>query len=231
MRLPLTCAAIGAIFLLGATGLEAKSKPKLPPPAAPTPARFIPPPPPRPVPPLGASPLLILPPLRPNGLFQSVDREISPAQIIWNLRSAYNVGALDCNGPERDQITANYRAFLRKHRLGLAKANRQVDAEFRATYGTRYILSREKFMTGVYNHFALPPTLPNFCVALLAVSHDAQTIKLTELSAFSARSLPSLEIVFDDFYKKYAQYQSDAADWDARYGVVKGAIQPVNGPR
>ena len=32
------------------------------------------------------------------------------------------------------------------------------------------------------------------------------------------RSLPNVEIVFDVFYRHYAQYQDDLAAWEARYG-------------
>ena len=73
-------------------------------------------------------------------------------------------------------------------------------------------------MTGVYNHFALPPTQRGFCEAVLAVGHDARGVKPAELTDFASRSLPSIEVVFDDFYRRYDEYRTNLADWEARYG-------------
>lgn len=185
--------------------------------------------PPKPYPPNGASPNLTLPPADANGLRASVNRNITPAQTTWNLRSAYNVAALNCTNPRHAEILTNYRAFLKSHAKTLNDANRKVDAEFKATYGTRFVAPREKYMTEVYNHFALPPTLPDFCDAVLAVSRDALPVKSKELEAFAARSLPNIEVVFDDFYRRYEAYKVALADWEARYGHLfpKPAPQPT----
>ena len=190
-----------------------------PPPPPPAPAAI----PPRPTPPNNAPPNLVPPPIEANGLFRSVNRGISVAQTTWNLRSAYNVAALNCSQPQHAEIVVNYRAFLRAHSSALAAVNRKVDAEFRDRYGARFIASRERYMTEVYNHYALPPTLTDFCDAALAVSRDAIPVRSADLDAFTARSLPNIEIVFDDFYRRYLAYRTALAQWDARYGT------PVSG--
>ena len=161
-----------------------------------------------------------VPPLLATGLRYSVNREITPAQMTWNLRSAYNVAALNCHGPSHAEIVPSYRAFLKVHAKGLAAANRKVDSEFREKHGSKFVAPREKYMTEVYNHFASPPTLPAFCDAIVAVSRELKTIKPAELSTFAARSLPSVEIVFDDFYHRYAQYQADLAAWERQFGAL-----------
>ncbi len=176
--------------------------------------------PPRPRPPLDAAPSLTVPGVDASGLRQSVNRGLSPAQTVWNLRAAYNVAALNCAEPLRTPITAGYRTFLKKFSKGLSLANRQADAEYRAQHGAGYIARRETAMTEVYNHFALPPTLPAFCTAVNAVSHDLVAAKAAELSDAATRSLPSIEVVFDDFYRKYDQYRANAAAWDVRYGAT-----------
>ncbi|MDP9057409.1 MAG: hypothetical protein M3N34_08855, partial [Pseudomonadota bacterium] len=180
-----------------------------PPPAAP----------PRPIPPSGASANVPVPPLGPDGLRISVNRAISPAQTIWNLRAAFNVAALDCSPTNFADIAPAYRDFLTNFKKQLAATNRKVDAEYRTQYGTGYIAKREAYMTQVYNHDALPPTLDEFCKAIEAVSRDAVTVKPVELEPFAQRSLPSIEIVFDEFYRHYSQYQADLAAWEARWGV------------
>lgn len=203
--------ALAALAALSACGGEKK-------PVASAPAPKAVHVPQKPYPPNSASPNLVLPQVEANGLYRSVNRGISPAQMTWNLRSAYNVAALNCNAPQHAAITPGYRTFLRTHARALTTANRTVDAEFRAKHGTRFIPPREAYMTEVYNHFAFPPTKTDFCDAMLAIGRDAATVKSADLAAFSARSLPNVEIVFDDFYRRYARYKTDLAAWEAQYG-------------
>lgn len=210
--------AIGAMLLAGC-GPQTPPPAPAPPPPAPLPPP-PPPPPPRPTPPDGATMSLVVPGPDEHGHRKSPDRDISPAQVTWNLRSAYNVAALNCREARHTEIVEGYRAFLKKYQRQLAATNLKVDGEFRKQYGPGFVRPREKYMTEVYNHFALPPTLAHFCDAVLAVDHDLvnQAPKPTELDAFSARSLPSIEYVFDDFYSRYEKYKADLADWEAKYG-------------
>lgn len=200
---------------------------------APKPAPAPPPPPvvvvipPQPMPPRGAAPSLQVPPRDAMGLRQTVNLNISAAQTLWNLRSAYNVAALNCMKPEHAQIVINYRAFLKSHLKGLNAANKAVDSEFKAKYGARFIPPREAYMTQVYNYFALPPTLPAFCDAALAMSNEAATVPTAELETFAARSLPNLERVFLDFYTSFDQYRADLAAWQARYAPHQLAPAPM----
>lgn len=212
--------------MLLAAGVDAGKPKKQPPPPPP------PPPPPqvwvewKPVPPNHASPLLTYRPLGPDGVRLSVNRGISPAQTLWNLRSAYNVAALSCRDPKHAEILVNYRVFLKAHAKTLRATNSKVDAEWRAKYGAGYVKHREKFMTEVYNHFAVPPVMPAFCDATLAMSKSAKPVKSVNLASFAVTALPSIEIVFDDFYKRYDQWKSDMAAWEARWGkdAVPGTL-------
>lgn len=207
-----TIAALAASALLA--GCAAKAPPP-PPPPPPPPVVIVAPP--RPMPPLGASPNLVVPAVDATGLRYSVNRNITPAQTLWNLRSAWNVAALNCHDPRHADILVNYKTFLKSHAKTLAKANRTVDSEFRAKYGASFIAPRERYMTEVYNHFALPPTMSDFCTAVQAVGRDAMAVKSAELEAFAARSLPNVEVVFDDFYRKYDKYRAELAEWQTRY--------------
>ena len=214
-RIVLTASAVLGVGLVAACGPKSTPPPP-PPPPPPKPVVVIPP---KPYPPNNAAGNMVIPALASDGLYQSVNRGISPAQTTWNLRSGYNVAALSCQGAARDEITANYKLYLKRHAKALLAANRKVDAEWKAKYGTRFVAEREKYMTNVYNHFALPPTLDAFCRAALAMSRDEKLIKVGELDAFSARSLPNLEIVYDDFYRRYAQYRTDLDAWNSKYGA------------
>jgi hypothetical protein len=220
---------VGCAVALTSSAAEARKKKPLPPPPPPPPPVIVLPPPPRPTPPNGASAAVIVPPIGADGLFKSVNREITPAQALWNFRAAYNVAALNCRDPKYEAIVIGYRAFLKKHAKGLTLANRKVDAEFRAQYGAKFIPNREKYMTAVYNHFAAPPVQPQFCDAVMAVNNDVPALKLAGLTDFAQRNLPNIEIVFDDFFRKFAEYQVQAAAWDARYAPPPVApVAPVS---
>lgn len=139
--------------------------------------------------------------------------------MVWNLRSAYNVAALNCSAPSHAEILPRYKSFLKTHSKALAAFNKNLDVEFKARFGAKYIAPRETYLTSVFNHYALPPTLPDFCDAVGAVLLDGVAVKSTELEQFAMRSLPNIEVVFDDFYRRYDAYRSALMQWEARYGA------------
>lgn len=223
--------ALGAGLMILASCADAKPKVKPVPPPPPKPA---PPPvvyiPPRPTPPLGAAPTTLIPPMGANGVRQTINAGITPSQTVWNLRSAYNVAALNCLRPEHAEILVGYKLFLKTQKVGLAKANAGVNTDFRRRYGAAFVRPREAYMTKVYNFYAFPPTVPNFCDAALAVALESKTVKPVDLTAFSARSLAALDKVFDSFFIGFEQYRADAAAWDAKYSpkpVVAGPLPAV----
>jgi len=190
---------------------------------APKPVPAPPPPPrvaipPMPYPPMGASPNLTVPPVDTAGVRRTINVGITDPQKTWNLRSAYNVAALNCMRPEHAQIVVNYRTFLKNNARKLTSVNEAIDRDFKARYGnSAYIRPREAYMTQVYNYFALPPTLPAFCDAALAISNEALTVKPADLDGFAAAGLARLDRVFLDFFNSYDQYRADLAAWEARY--------------
>lgn len=184
-------------------------------------------PPPKPTPPNGASANIYLPPADANGLRQSVNRNISTNQMVWNLRSAYNVAALNCTAAKHADILPRYKEFLTTHGKALNAVNKKIDAEFKERFGAKFIAPRESYLTALYNHYALPPTIDDFCDAVTAVTRDGVAIKSTELEAFAVRSLPSIEVVFDDFYRRYEAYRNALALWQAQYAPPPAISQPA----
>jgi len=187
--------------------------------------------PPQPMPPRGASPNLVTPPVDAYGVRRTINTGISPAQTTWNLRSAYNVAALNCLDPKHAQILVNYREFLKTHAKKLTAVNKAVDAEFKTKFGPKFIAPRELYMTQVYNYFALPPTQPSFCDAALAMSTEAATLKSADIDSFAARSLPSIEQVFLRFYTSFDQYRVDLAAWQAKYMMTGATPGPTLSPQ
>jgi hypothetical protein len=219
------------LAVLVSAGAQGRSKKPVPPPPPPPP----PPPvvvyiPPRPTPPLGAAPNVTIPPFGANGQRQTINSGITPNQTVWNLRSAYNVAALNCLKPEHADILIGYKAFLKVQKIGLARANAGVNTEFRKRYGAAFVRPREAYMTKVYNFYAFPPTLNNFCDAALAMARESRTVKPAGLGAFSTRSLAVLDGVFSSFYLSYEQYRADAAAWDARYAPKPAAAPAAASP-
>ena len=234
--------AASLLVLAGAADAKPKKVPlPPPPPPAPPPVVYIPP---RPRPPLNASPNFVPPPLGLDGTRQTVNTAISPLQTTWNMRSAYNVAALNCLRPEHAEILTGYKRYLKIYKVGLLRANRGVDTEFRKRNGAAFIRPREAYMTKVYNFYAFPPTLNNFCDAALVVARESMTLKPIDLPAFSQTSIVKLDAVFANFFTAYEQYRADAAGWDVKYAPVPvvpviipaapitlpGAAGPVAGP-
>ncbi len=217
---------VGMALLLAASELAAKPKKQPPPPPPPPPPPVVVYIPPRPTPPLGASPLFKVPAVTPTGLHQSINTGIGPTQTMWNFRSAYNVAALNCQSAEHNDVLVGYKRFIKANKVALLKANRAVDADFRKRYGAAYIRPREAYMTQVYNYYAFPPTLHNFCDAALVMARESMTLKPADLPAFAARYVPQFDMLFENFYHSYDQYRADAAAWDAKYAPVTVQVAP-----
>lgn len=193
--------------------LASCAAPPPPPPPPPPPVAI----PARPMPPAGASELTPIPARDAYGLRQTVNARISKAQTTWNLRSAYNVAALNCMGAGYSPILEGYKRFLKTHEKGLLATYKEVDKEWRGRAGADFVRQRESYSTKVYNYFALPPVLPRFCGEMMAVAAESTSVLPKDLDAFSARSLTRLEAVFEQFYQDFERYQVNAAAWDATY--------------
>jgi len=116
-------------------------------------------------------------------------------------------------------VLENYKILLRRHSRELSRANRDLGREYRAEHGSKYRKVQDSYMTRVYNYFALPPTLPQFCDTALELSHEVAQVAPGGLKEYAATGLPRMEAVFQKFYQDYEQYRVDLAAWDARYGA------------
>ncbi len=210
-----TCAVVSIAALSGCTP---------PPPPAPPP-----PPPPvveafpaRPVAPGYAQENLAVPAFDALGVRQTVNTGLTSAQTVWNLRSAYNVAALNCQTPAHAAMAANYGAFLKSHARELSATNRTLDSEFRQKYGPGFKDVRDRYMTQVYNYFAMPPVLPRFCDAAFNVSTALTTVPVGGLDVAAANLLPQLESVYLGFFSEYEAYRIAATAWDASYLATYG---------
>ena len=224
-RLAVRLAPLAGLALLAACGAQPAKMASAVEPAKPV-AEVVPP---RPTPPFGALPNLAVPAVGADGVRATVNAHLSEAQTLWNMRSALNVAALNCNGPRYAALVPAYRQFLKRHRAVLSAANKAVDGEYQARFGKQFVTQRESYETQVYNYFAFPQTMSDFCDAALAISSSVGAVTPTELPAFSRQSLPTVEAVFERFYAAYDQYRGALAAWEARYGGRISAAQPGAG--
>ncbi len=220
---------ISTIFRLAAlasmTAIAACSstpEPAPPPPPPPEPEAF----PARPLAPNRAHEGLQVPRTDPTGVRQTVNTWVTPAQAVWNLRSAYNVAALNCDGVIYEPMAERYGAFLGTHTRDLAAAGRTVDSEFRQKYGPSFRDPQDAYMTQVYNYFALPAMEDEFCPIALAVSEELASMPKGGLSEAAPGLLLRLEEPFLAFFERYEAYKEDAAAWEAQYLATYGEPYP-----
>ena len=184
-------------------------------PPPPAPVQYVPA---KPVPPAGAASTMRIPMMASSGVRQTVNANISPAQTTWNLRAALNVAALNCRDARYSSLISGYESYLNKHSRELSRTNTAVGREFRAEHGRSYRNAQDSYMTQVYNYYASPPTLDNFCNAAVPVVAEAALVDRGGLEAYSAGGLAQLEAVFERFFSAYDQYRRDLSAWNTRYG-------------
>jgi hypothetical protein len=212
-KLILAAAVAGLIAIVSAC-----TQPPPPPPVtvAPLPVVYTPY---RPVPPTGAPEDLPIPLRQADGKRLTVNSNLSGTQTVWNVRSAYNVAALNCTKPQHAAILAGYSDFLKTHVKSLKKVNRDLDRKFKSEHGSKYVKAREAYQTQIYNFFSLPPVVPALCDAVLAMSQELPTVVPGQLEGFAPAALTKLDGVYQQFYITYDQYKADLAAWEERYGT------------
>lgn len=216
----------GGIALLAIAGLAACTKAP-PPPPAPPPVVVIPP---MPTPPNNAPLDMTIPPVAADGQRQTVNYGISTSQAVWNLRSAYNVAALNCPEVQYAPILEGYKRFLKVYAKQLDRANREIDRSFRTQHaGRAAIVARESYQTQVYNFFSLPPVDTGFCQAAMDVTGELATIEPDKFESYSYVGLAKMEAPFKEFFAAYERYRADLAAWQSRYGNAMITVRPAEG--
>ena len=178
---------------------------------------------------MGATTSMTIPMVAASGVRQTVNAGLTPAQTTWNLRSALNVAALNCQDLKYTGLVDNYGAFLKRNAKELSATNRALQSEFRQRYGSTYRDVQDSYMTQVYNYFALPPAQDAFCDVAFAISNEALTVEPSQLDLFASTALPRIENAFEDFFRAYEQYRVNLAAWDSEYGPPAAVTTTVQG--
>lgn len=218
-RVPLLAGAVLSIAIAALSGCTTP-----PPPPPPPPVVVIPP---KPMPPMGAPETMTIPPVNAAGVRQTVNSGISTTQAVWNLRSAYNVAALNCIEAQYAPILDGYKRFLTVYAKPLNAANKEIDKSFRTVHtGVEAIRARETYQTQVYNFFSLPPVDSGFCQAAMELTTELQTVDATQFEAYSFVGLAKMEAPFKAFFEVYEKYLADLAAWQGLYAGGPITVRP-----
>lgn len=223
-KLPVLAGSAMALAIAALSGCAPKPAPPPPPPPPPI-AIVIPP---KPIPPMGAPVDMTIPPVDASGNRQTVNSGISSSQAVWNLRSAYNVAALNCVEPEYAPILAGYKRFLKVYAKQLATANKDVGASFSTQHsGRAAIVARESYQTQVYNFFALPPVDSGFCGAAMDLTTALEAVTPDQFNAYAFIGLAKMEAPFKSFFDQYDAYKKNLAAWQSSYGGGDITVRPT----
>ncbi len=115
----------------------------------------------------GAEPGLFVPPLIGA---QPADTR---ATLIWNLRSALNVAALNCQFWPYAMSVDNYNGILLHHADELAGAYENLQAYFRRTRGNEWQSAMDEYTTSMYQSYVLIGAQRSFCHSAALAARDA----------------------------------------------------------
>lgn len=207
---------IGRLSLVSLAVLAACSTPPPPPPPAPPPPVV---PTIRPMPPANAAEGMSIPEKGEDGKYLTANRGVTSNTALWHIRMALNVAALNCDkyGPT---ARLQYNQILAQHKVMLNSANAAVDRNYSVAYGSSGMASRERLNTVVYNFFALPPVIKNFCPVAVTVGQKIIAMPSSQLLEAAPALLAELEKPFQDFYEAYADYLRRLAEWQSRFGAT-----------
>ncbi len=182
----------------------------------------------RPLPPAGAAYVMKMPPMGPDGKRITVNSNLSDDRLVWHLRSAWNVAALNCLNPEYDAILQGYRAFLSNNTRTLKAVNDRIEKTYTDRFRTRRdaVVARDADSTQVYNFFANPAARSGFCLAALDVAQRYLAAPKSVPLPFARENFQTLIIPHENFFAEYEAYQRASAEWDAKYGERYGPSQP-----
>ncbi len=190
-------------------------KPPPPPPPPPPPVQIVIPP--RPLPPGNAS----LPPILPgrgiDGHFVTANSNISGDRAFWQLKIGLNVAAIGCRGTEEATLVSAYNNIIKAHAKIIRSSEKAVITQLGKENGNNGIAPRDRLSTQLFNYFAQPPAQRAFCTRANDIPHLVSSTPSAQVIEQSPTQLARLDQPFLDFYEAYAQYQIDAAAWDAKY--------------
>ena len=95
------------------------------------------------------------------------------AGVVWNIRAALNVAALQCDFEPTLQTRTNYNAMLAHHKAELASAFTTLGAYFKRTHGASWQKDFDQYGTRIYSGYSTVQAQRNFCQVTGQIGRDA----------------------------------------------------------
>lgn len=166
-----------------------------------------------------AAPNLRLPPLDARGDFVTPNRDLTGHVAFWNVKIALNVAAIGCRHPGSLRLIADYNDIIARHGNLIRAAEGTVIAR-------TGVAVRDRMSTKLFNYFAQPPAQKQFCPVAGSVAERMRGMSAAEAIEPAPALLSELDRPFTDFYRAYAQYQADLAEWRSGQTVQLASAKP-----
>lgn len=95
------------------------------------------------------------------------------AGLVWHMRAALNVAALQCDFEPTLLTVSNYNATLAHHRKELADAFNGVTGYFKRTRGKAWQKELDQYGTRIYSGYSTVQAQRGFCQTMGSVGRDA----------------------------------------------------------
>lgn len=142
------------------------------------------------------------------------------AGLLWNLRAALNVAALQCDFEPTLLTVSNYNAMLAQHRAELGSAFDTVGKYFTRTNGaTAGKKAFDQYGTRTYSAYSTVQAQRNFCQVAGSVGRDAIFAPRGQLYTVAQKRLGEI--------RKSLTYQPDRIFGNPAYGY-KATLPPLD---
>jgi hypothetical protein len=135
------------------------------------------------------------------------------AALVWNLRAALNVAALQCQFEPTLLTLGNYNAILKDHEVELRESYVTLEKYFTRVNKTKKVGQTEldKFGTRVYSGFSTVSGQLSFCQTAATIGHDALFIRrgtLGDLAQDRMRELRASLATWGEQFRRGINYQA-----------------------
>lgn len=135
------------------------------------------------------------------------------AALVWNLRAALNVAALQCQFEPTLLTVNNYNALLKDHEVELRESYGTLEKYFTRSNNTKKAGQTEldKFGTRVYSGFSTVSGQLSFCQTAAAIGHDALFRKRGDFGGLAQERMRELRnslASWGEQFRRTIDYQS-----------------------
>ena len=127
-----------------------------------------------------------------DGNFTGITRAETDAIILWNLRSALNLAALQCGFEPLLRTVPNYNGMLFNHKDELSSAYLQIQGYFKRTKKAAAQSAMDQFATRLISRYSTVFGQLGFCELAGKVGHESKFVSRGGLTAFAMAQVPRL---------------------------------------